>query len=112
MANGTALEMRSTGNCTVGSNPTLSAITHAKTIDFIDFFQRSNQPTLTATLTQAWDAGATLSSGRQWSASVVARNHTVNSSLVEAKFVPAIREVWLRQALHWCSSRPSWLTMQ
>ena len=31
----------------------------------------------------------------------MARNHTVSGSLVEAKMVPEISEVWVRQALHW-----------
>ena len=30
----------------------------------------------------------------------MARNHTVRLSLVAAKIVPAVSEVWVRQALH------------
>ena len=35
----------------------------------------------------------------------MARNHTVRSSLVNAKIVPAVSDVWVRQALHCHNAR-------
>jgi len=42
----------------------------------------------------------------------MARNHVVSGNLVLANIVPAISEVWWRQALHWNSSRPWCSTVQ
>ncbi len=35
----------------------------------------------------------------------IARNHVRSGSLVDAKIVPAIGDVWRRQVLHWNKSR-------
>jgi len=39
------------------------------------------------------------------SCGTLARNHTIRSSLVAAKIVPAVSDVWVRQALHCHSAR-------